>query len=127
MISFRFKNKYYMKEHELTHTGFKEFACDQCDRKFSRKNVLQRHMEIHTGVFRKTYSCDFCDRIFRSSYNLRNHRRTHTGEKPYRCDACSVNTTTESQLTRHCKSQTHLKRVSELMNLQEQDTHNSQF
>lgn len=128
VICFRFKNKYYMKEHELSHTGDnKQFPCDLCDKKLSSKNVLRRHMETHTGVYRRTYPCDLCDRIFRQSYELKCHRRTHTGEKPYHCDTCSMSMTTESQLKRHCKTQTHLKAVSELMDVQEQDAHDNQY
>lgn len=119
-----------MRQHQLSHTGEnKQYSCYLCNRNLSAKTVLRRHMETHTGVFRKTYPCDFCDRIFRQSYELKCHRRTHTGEKPYKCDACSMSMTTESQLKRHSKTQTHLKRVSDLMNEheQEQNVHGGQY
>lgn len=110
---FSFKNKYNLKTHQETHTGEKSVRCTECGKTYSRKSVLIKHMEEHTGVFSKIFSCDFCDRIFRSSYNMQNHRRTHTGEKPYRCNVCEYDVTTKSQLDRHLKTISHMNKLSE--------------
>lgn len=116
--------------------------CTVCGKKYSRKSVLLKHMEEHTGVFTKTFQCDFCDRVFRSLYNMQNHRRTHTGnyflnfiyissfkfyfcliifsgEKPFRCDVCNHDVTTKSQLDRHLKTISHINKLNESLGINE--------
>lgn len=116
---YRFKNKYNLKTHQETHSGEKSVQCTVCGKKYSRKSVLIKHMEEHTGVYTKTFPCDFCDRIFRSLYNMQNHRRTHTGEKPFRCDVCNHDVTTKSQLDRHLKTISHLNKLNESLGIDE--------
>lgn len=115
---FSFKNKYNMKSHQKTHTGEKSVHCPECGKKYSRKEVLIKHMEEHTGIFKKTYSCGFCDKVFRSSYNMQIHRRTHTGERPYRCKVCEFSATTKTQLDKHLKTISHMSKSNETLSTQ---------
>lgn len=50
------------------------FACpyEGCDRKFKRREHLNRHIHLHTGV--KPFQCDRCGRRFTRKDSLRNHR-----------------------------------------------------
>ena len=45
--------------------------------KFLNKCLLQDHMDMHNGV--KKYSCDFCQKSFNKRNTLNNHKRLHTG------------------------------------------------
>lgn len=36
-----------------------------------------------------TFACDLCDKRFTRAYNLRSHKRTHTNERPYKCSVCN--------------------------------------
>lgn len=35
-----------------------------------------------------TFACDLCDKTFTRAYNLRSHKRTHTNERPFACSVC---------------------------------------
>ena len=70
----------------LLHTGKKDVRCQVCERKFSRKGDLKRHMLIHTKV--KAHECDICKKAFSLRSNLVKHFRVHLGEKPYGCSDC---------------------------------------
>ena len=44
-----------------------------------------------------TYKCDVYDKVFKNSRDLQKHKRIHTGEKPYICDVCAFNTSSDLQ------------------------------
>ena len=38
-----------METHKLTHTGEKRYSCDMCNKTFTQKGALKKHMTMHTG------------------------------------------------------------------------------
>ncbi|XP_054623115.1 zinc finger imprinted 3 [Dunckerocampus dactyliophorus] len=79
------------------------FICSLCQRKFSSKVTLQRHLGVHSGD--KPFSCPQCSYRSRLKDSLLQHMRTHTGEKPYKCVQCPYASIDRSSLLRH--SRTH--------------------
>lgn len=51
------------------------FKCEEvnCNKAFSRKEHLMRHVISHTG--KKMFSCEFCHKLFSRKDNLNKHRR----------------------------------------------------
>lgn len=95
-----------LREHMLTHTGAKPFACDLCDHKCARSNALKRHKElVHKKFEIGNYFCDICGRSFNQERILRRHiNQTHENPKEevvHQCQRCDYIADNKSHLTQH--------------------------
>ncbi|ESO87679.1 hypothetical protein LOTGIDRAFT_166258 [Lottia gigantea] len=63
------------------------YACDQCDKLFSKQSSLARHKYEHSGA--RPFTCDVCPKSFKHKHHLTEHKRLHSGEKPFRCKKCN--------------------------------------
>ncbi|CAL8277748.1 unnamed protein product [Lota lota] len=86
--------------------GRRDQCCLLCDRKFSSRLTLRRHMGIHQGS--KPYVCQLCPYRSRLKASLLQHNRIHTGEKPFQCPdpGCSYASIDRSSLLRHSRTHT---------------------
>ncbi|XP_048018311.1 zinc finger protein 112 [Megalobrama amblycephala] len=91
----------------LTVSRRKEFCCNLCDKKFSTKLTMRRHMGIHQGD--KPFKCPHCHYCTRLKASLKQHLRVHTGEKPYKCSQCAYASIDRSSLRRHSRTHTQEK------------------
>nr|XP_061783864.1 zinc finger protein 33B-like isoform X3 [Nerophis lumbriciformis] len=72
-----FSNKGHLNRHMMTHTGEKPFCCPVCNKKFSQRSPMASHMKTHSG---KQYPCSVCSRSYYYEASLKAHTRTHHGE-----------------------------------------------
>ncbi|XP_064594971.1 zinc finger E-box-binding homeobox 2-like isoform X2 [Liolophura sinensis] len=62
------------------------YACDQCEKMFSKQSSLARHKYEHSGA--RPFNCDVCSKAFKHKHHLTEHKRLHSGEKPFQCRKC---------------------------------------
>nr|XP_042908191.1 zinc finger protein 2 homolog [Parasteatoda tepidariorum] len=105
------------------------FVCHVCERAFSKKALLKRHLPSHaekkpyschhcvsffsgsihsisnssfTSFFElSSHECDACGKVFPSKSSLKMHSFTHSGERPYSCKECGKGFTQKGNLIRH--------------------------
>lgn len=83
-----FSTKTNLTRHMVTHEGVRPYQCLVCDKSFSQNGSLKQHMMTHTGE--KPYVCEVCNRGFSQCKSLVFHMRRHTGEKPFPCEHCGM-------------------------------------
>eukprot|EP00045_Choanoeca_perplexa_P008543 m.80015 g.80015 ORF g.80015 m.80015 type:complete len:275 (+) comp14530_c0_seq1:113-937(+) len=88
-------------DHSKVVEGTKKFHCPHCQRSYSRKTHLQRHMAVHSN--KPAFQCDECNRGFFRRDHFNYHKRTHTNERPYVCQhqGCTAAFRQQSALSRH--------------------------
>lgn len=99
-----------LARHEVSGHESKGFQCHVCDKVFTRKYHLDRHMHLtacsgkpppgeslliqHTAHTNPTaHPCDICGKVYTRLDNLREHQRVHAGEvtrrKKHQCPQCN--------------------------------------
>jgi len=68
-----------LKVHGKTHTSENCYSCTVCGNRYSVRDSLRKHMNIHRGI----YKCTECGKCCDSASKLTVHRRSHSGEKPF--------------------------------------------
>lgn len=65
-----------MKIHFRIHTNEKRFVCELCNKRFSEKCTLNKHLVRHAGE--KSFICATCGKGFCDKSGLTTHLITHT-------------------------------------------------
>ncbi|XP_057685397.1 zinc finger and SCAN domain-containing protein 2-like isoform X3 [Corythoichthys intestinalis] len=99
-----FTTKEHLIKHMNTLTEEKPYVCTFCGKRFGRKGTLKIHIRTHTGE--KTFVCSVCDKRLRTKQALTSHTRTHTGEKPFVCTFCGKRFGRKEALKRHTREHT---------------------
>ncbi|XP_063385399.1 zinc finger protein 501-like [Cydia fagiglandana] len=92
--------------HTRVHSGERPYQCPSCDKKYSDRGGLKRHIERnHFGKMReRKFMCENCGKAFYTKTDVAVHMRTHTGETPYACTICPSKFTQSSAMLRHMKT-----------------------
>jgi len=102
-----FKRKQHLIAHTTTHEKSKEmFVCPGCDKSFSDKKVLRKHIDqVHKDIasnFKYDYQCSVCQKDFAYKGRLTEHMKYHENEteheKSFRATKKRVDSLTEDEI-----------------------------
>ena len=82
-----------MNTHKLPE--HKQFACDQCDKKFISASSLKTHMICHQTE--RPFICERCGNTFKTQHILNRHTKT-IHQKDKACEVCGKLFGTKEQL-----------------------------
>ena len=98
-----------LKNHQMVHTGERNFPCHICGKSYQKKDYLIRHTRIHTGE--KPYSCEHCGKSFSDPSSFKGHTRSHTDT--FACSICGKVLLYEKSLKLHLKVHQRLEENGE--------------
>jgi len=73
----RFTRKDNLNRHRRRHTEDNWYSCTQCEKGFHSQSYLRRHMNVHSSK----YKCTECGKCFQHSDGLMKHKLCHSGER----------------------------------------------
>nr|XP_050856936.1 zinc finger protein 724-like [Vespula vulgaris]XP_050856943.1 zinc finger protein 724-like [Vespula vulgaris]XP_050856953.1 zinc finger protein 724-like [Vespula vulgaris] len=83
----RYSSRNLLEEHINTHTGTRPYVCETCGKNFASKYTYKAHVKTHE-IRPRPFECTLCNKTFLSQQNLNQHERTHNGVKDYVCHQC---------------------------------------
>lgn len=89
-----FADMHSLVVHEITAHEDKGFRCHVCEKVFTRKYHLDRHLQLTpcSGQPPPAHPCEVCGKVYTRKDNLREHLRVHAGEvtrkKKFKCEFC---------------------------------------
>ncbi|XP_018333812.1 endothelial zinc finger protein induced by tumor necrosis factor alpha [Agrilus planipennis] len=86
----------------------KAWTCDICGKRYSSKNLLEEHINTHTG--NRPYICSLCGKDFASKYTFKAHEKTHeVRPRPFQCQQCNKSFLSQQNLTQHERTHSGVK------------------
>ncbi|XP_012145088.1 uncharacterized protein LOC100880762 isoform X1 [Megachile rotundata] len=102
---------------------FSSYTCNFCERNFTKKSELKKHINRHSDVNRiqnpeetelvnkakqvindrVSYKCDTCKKVIFTKRGFLRHIRVHSDKRPCKCDLCGKSYRIEQDLARHIR------------------------
>lgn len=82
----------------------KLYPCPTCDRRFTTKSNMYRHMKLHQQGLTQNLECHICEKQFSSSNVLAKHIKSHENTQYCKCHLCNGVFSNTSNLNKHLKT-----------------------
>jgi len=96
-----FPSVFEKEEHDCEHP----YNCDTCEKKFKRKQQLEAHELVHSGL--KQFGCEHCGKLFKQIGHLKAHvEEVHDADKnssEHICNECGKGFPTQRKLNYHIR------------------------
>ncbi|XP_056637720.1 zinc finger protein 600-like [Diorhabda sublineata] len=102
-----YKSLYNLRFHMKSHNKELPYVCPICKKGFMRKEYFEAHVNKHNGI--KKYGCTVCQKKFPSQKNLDSHMKIHENLKKLPCNICGKLLPSEYKLKDHIRIHTNLK------------------
>jgi len=84
------------------HLDIKEYKCDICNKNFSNRRNLFRHIKDIHDIRKAFYVCSFCSHSVATLQQLEKHKKeTHFNPKNHYCNYCNFGSKYSQCLKRH--------------------------
>ena len=100
--SYATDRKFNLTVHMRTHVEQKPFKCPICEKEFTQKNNLERHLLTHETDTPR-FECEICHKTFAHKESLAVHMNEHNGVE-FKCEKCEYTTYDARNLKRHVKA-----------------------
>lgn len=100
-----FSSKFKLVRHILIHSDRRQFSCTVCERTFHRKDHLKNHIKVHSPT-KKIYICDReqCKKEYTSILSYKKHLAVHFADEGHLdCKICTKKFENKSDLLYHLK------------------------
>ncbi|XP_064607164.1 uncharacterized protein LOC135471755 isoform X2 [Liolophura sinensis] len=100
LCDFTSEHAYMIKRHLLRHNS-EGFACDICGKIYKDKYILKMHTKMVHMPADVLFECNTCDKKFTRKAHLKRHLRIHEADKPHKCSMCDYKGCEKSDLLKH--------------------------
>ena len=90
-----------LNSHMELHTGQFKYFCEICRKGYNNNTPYVVHMRKHEGL---RYQCDVCSKTFGKKQNLDHHKSIHTGIYRFKCEICSKGFNDKAPYEKHVMS-----------------------
>ncbi|KAG8196916.1 hypothetical protein JTE90_027620 [Oedothorax gibbosus] len=91
---------YMMKRHAVRHTE-RGVVCEECGKHYKDHYILKMHIKMVHSIAEVLYTCDICEKKFTRKAHLKRHLRIHQPDRPYKCSFCNYRGCEKSDITKH--------------------------
>ncbi|XP_055598112.1 zinc finger protein 62 homolog isoform X2 [Uranotaenia lowii] len=104
----KFATATILKNHvQIIHKKIRRFKCELCGKEYGYQHKYKEHMDAHKGI--RAHQCRFCGQTFTHSSNLMIHERLHTDNRQHVCPICGSRLVTRAALKKHIRSHSNPK------------------